>query len=127
MIYVIAQFLDTSTDYLLGFTINELSSADIEEELAAVKDEGKINKTVRRLTKEKQQQVLTFAEYLSSREGKIKREVPKISPLPPTERQRNLAIINARLDSVEREYGIDARRDMERSIREELGGSDSDE
>lgn len=127
MIYVIAQFLDTSTDYLLGFTINELSSADIEEELAAVKDEGKINKAVRRLTKQKQQQVLTFAEYLLSREGKTKSEAPKISPLPPTERQRNLAMIKARLDSVEREYGTDARRDMERSIREELSNSDAGE
>lgn len=124
-LYVIARFLDTSTDYLLGLTINELSAADIEEELAAVKDEGKINKTIRRLAEQKQQQVLTFAEYLLSREDKAKIDAPKISPLPQTERQRNLAMIKTILNSVQQKWGIDARRDMERSIYDQLGGSDA--
>lgn len=119
--------LGVSADWVLGLTKEELPVADLEERLAAATGEGKINKIMRGMNKQKQQQVLTFAEYLLSREAEPRNQVPKISPLPPSERQRNLAMIRARLDSVEKDYGIDGRREMERSIREELTGDDSGE
>lgn len=126
-LYVISKFLDTSTDYLLGLTTNQLSSADIEEELATSKGAGKIDKLINKLSRAKKKQVLDYAEYLLSRESNIEKKPLRLSPLPLTERQRNLAMIRARLDSVEKDYGIIARRDMEESIREELSGDDSAE
>lgn len=119
--------LGVSADWVLGLTKEEQPVADLEEKLAAATGEGKINKLMRDMSRQKKQQVLDFAEYLLSREGKAKRYVPKISPLPPTEKQRNLAMIRARLASVEKDYGVLARLDMEQSILDEIGGDDSAE
>lgn len=127
ILYVIAQFLDTSTDYLFGLTGSELSAADIEEELNKAKGEGKINKLMRDMSKARQKQVLDFAEYLLSRETDSQRQAPRISHLPKNEIQRNIATIRAQLDSVQQKYGTDGRRDMEQAIWDELGGIDSGE
>jgi transcriptional regulator with XRE-family HTH domain len=126
-LYIIAQFLETSTDYLLGLTTNQLSAAESEEELAAARGEAHINKVMRHMSKERQKQVVAFAEYLLSQERQNPTGVaPLISPLPLTEREQNLATVKKMLESVERKHGVEARRDMERSIREEFDDIDAE-
>lgn len=127
-LYIIAQFLETSTDYLLGLTTNQLPAADVEEELAAARGEAHINKLMRNMSKERQRQVIAFAEFLLGQEQKDRTQgMPAISPLPLTERQRNLTAIKTLLDSIEREHGAIARRDMERTIHEEFSNVDNTE
>lgn len=62
--YVMVKFLRSSADYSMGLSENGMSPAEIEEELAAARGAGKINKLMDRLPKDGQRQVLTFAEYL---------------------------------------------------------------
>lgn len=127
-LYIIAQFLETSTDYLLGLTTNQLPAADVEEELAAARGEAHINKLMRNMSKERQRQVIAFAEFLLGQEQKDRTQgMPAISPLPLSERQRNLTAIKTLLDSIEREHGAIARRDMERTIHEEFSNVDNTE
>lgn len=67
-----AEVVGTSVDYLTGLTKTQAPVAEIEEALAAASGAGKINKIMDRLPKDKQQQVLTFAEFLLSQEKKSK-------------------------------------------------------
>lgn len=119
--------LGVSADWALGMTETELPVADLEEKLAAATGQDKINKIMQGMNKARQKQILDFAEYLLAQETNTEREQPRRSRLPLDEAQRNLAMIKARLDSVEEKWGIDGRRDMKRQIREELDGNDSDE
>lgn len=116
----------TSTDFLLGATDEEKSIAKLQDELLAAKGGGPIHRIMNALPVNKKQQILDFAEYLLSQEPKEQpsKTAPTISPLPLTERQRNLSAVKAILDSVEQKYGVDARRDMEQAIWDELGGGD---
>lgn len=63
--------LGISADWALGLTETELPVADLEERLAAATGEGKINKVMSGLSKDRQQQVIDFAEFLLSQEKKI--------------------------------------------------------
>lgn len=116
----------TSTDFLLGATDEEKSIAKLQDELRAAQGGGPIHRLMNALSENKQQQVLQFAEYLLFQEDRVQGK-PIISPLPLTERQRNIAVIRALLDSVQQKYGIAARRDMERSIYDHLTGNDGAE
>lgn len=124
MLIKFATVYGTSTDYLLGVTKKTESFEELEKKLAEATGGGPIHKALQALPKPKQQQVLQFAEYLLSQEPGA-RKVPAISPPPLTEDQRLEAAINIILNSVEEKYGIDARRDMERRIRDELRGGDA--
>jgi transcriptional regulator with XRE-family HTH domain len=66
----LATALGVSADWLLGLTTEELPVADLQEKLAAATGEHRINKIMRKLPKDKQEQVMTFAEYLLSVEQK---------------------------------------------------------
>lgn len=123
----LAKALEVSVDWLLGLTEQPLPAADLDEMAATAKGEAHINKVMRNMSKERQKQVIAFAEYLLSQErqnpGGI---VPLISPLPLTERQQNLQSIKKMLDLIERNHGTQARRDMERSILEEFDNVDTE-
>lgn len=60
--------LETSTDYLLGLTENQLSAQDVEEELAAGGIGGQYERVMARLSPERQAQALDYARYLSELE-----------------------------------------------------------
>lgn len=55
---------ETSSDYLLGLTDNQLSPADIEEELRTGGLGGRLGEIFGQLPADKRQQVATFAEAL---------------------------------------------------------------
>lgn len=122
-----ATVYETSTDFLLGATEEEKSIAKLQDELKAARGGGPIHRIMNALPVNKQKQILDFAEYLLSQEPQEQpsKTIPIISPLPLTEQQRNLATVKAILDSVEQKYGIDARRDMERRIRDQFSDGNS--
>jgi transcriptional regulator with XRE-family HTH domain len=61
----LAQVFDTSTDYLLGLTDNQLSAEGIEEELAAGGIGGKAERIMARLSQPRREQVVEYANYLA--------------------------------------------------------------
>lgn len=65
-----ADVVGVSLDYLLGRTETPSPVAEIEEALAAATGKGRINRIVGQLNKDRQQQVLDFAEFLLSQEKK---------------------------------------------------------
>lgn len=105
-LYVLAKYLHTSTDYLLGLTDNSLSVKDIEEELAHAKGGGGAGKVMSRLTKEQRAQVLAYAEFLSTQ---------TTPPLTPAQRAR-IEIMNI-LNSIERNFNPAVRREVEQVLR----------
>lgn len=101
MLYVLASYLQTSTDYLLGLTDNELSAADIQEEIATGRGEGKIDKLMNRLSREQRQQVVNFAEYLLAQSGRAE-EIAR----------NNEAGFEAALNTIQRKYDEDVVDDL---------------
>lgn len=101
MLYVLASYLQTSTDYLLGLTDNELSAADIQEEIATGRGEGKIDKLMNRLSREQRQQVVGFAEYLLAQSGRAE-EIAR----------NNEAGFEAALNTIQRKYDEDVVDDL---------------
>lgn len=61
-----ARYFGTSVDYLLGVTNNQLSSEDIEEELAAGGIGGRFERVMARLSPARREQVVEYADYLAS-------------------------------------------------------------
>lgn len=104
-LYVLAKYLETSTDYLLGLTDNAASVADMEEIIAAASGQSKLDRLTESLTKEQRQQVVLFAEYLQAQNE------------PPTPAQMRANIV-AMLESIEKERGLAARQEFERGLRE---------
>jgi transcriptional regulator with XRE-family HTH domain len=107
----LVKMLGVSADWVLGLTEESLPAETLNEMANSARGEAHINKIMRNMSKERQRQVIAFAEFL----------------LPLTERQRNITAIRTILESVEREHGTTARRDMERTIREEFSNVDNTE
>lgn len=64
MLYVMLTFYKASANYVLGLSTSPTSPADIEEELAEARGEGRLSKAMDALPKEKQEQVMEYAEFL---------------------------------------------------------------
>src|SRR5690606_34118795 len=64
MMAAMAQILEVSLDHLMGLTEITSPVTELLEDLANASGEGKINKIIKQLPKDKQEQVITFAEYL---------------------------------------------------------------
>jgi transcriptional regulator with XRE-family HTH domain len=124
----LVKMLGVSADWVLGLTEESLPAETLNEMANSARGEAHINKIMRNMSKERQRQVIAFAEFLLTQEQKDRTQVvPAISPLPLSERQRNITAIRTILESVEREHGTTARRDMERTIREEFSNVDNTE
>jgi transcriptional regulator with XRE-family HTH domain len=63
----IAEALETSTDYLLGLTDNQLSAADIDRELATGGLGGRLGDILADLTDDQRQQLLHVGEAMQAR------------------------------------------------------------
>jgi transcriptional regulator with XRE-family HTH domain len=72
MMAAMAQILEVSLDHLMGLTEITSPVTELLEDLANASGEGKINKIIKQLPKDKQEQVITFAEYLLAQEQKSK-------------------------------------------------------
>lgn len=121
MLYVIARYLNTSSDFLLGLTDNPLSVADIEEERDAANGQSTIDKVVKGLHPDKQKQVLNYAEYLLMQESieSVEKNRQSNRELPPLTESERIAMEAYRwLLTIERTRGVEARRDIERVFRE---------
>lgn len=68
MMAAMAQILEVSVDYLLGLTATESPVSEILEDLEAASGEARINRLMRALPKDKQGQIVLFAEFLLSQE-----------------------------------------------------------
>lgn len=101
ILYIATRYLETSADYLLGFTENELSAHDLEEEIATAKGGGRISRIMRLLSRDKKRQVVEFAEYLLGAAGRAE------SPDP-----NNEDAWHAALDVIERKHGKDVADDL---------------
>lgn len=99
MIYVVARFLGTSVDYLLGLTDNALSTQDSEEELSLNRQEGRIVQLMRLLPRDRQAQMVEFGEWL-------------LSQSPQPDQQKKTAAWHAAVNIIERKYGEDMTRDV---------------
>lgn len=112
--------LGTSADWLLGLTEQPLPAADLDEMAAQARGEGKINRVLKNLPKDKQQQVIQFAEYLLSRQP--------LSQSDNTAAESDEAILNesrriaseARqwLDSIQRTRDLKTRQEIEKIFRD---------
>jgi transcriptional regulator with XRE-family HTH domain len=102
----IAKALGVSSDWLLGLTTEKLPVVDLEEMLATAKGESKVDKIMVKLPKEKQQQVLTYAEYLLAMEERNRFEND-----PQTNQGRRLKDL---FESVDRMLGADSRKAVEK-------------
>lgn len=98
---VLAKYLETSTDYLLGLTDNALSAADIEEEMAITSGKSKLEQLMHHLSRDQKQQVMHFAEYLLAQSGRVE-EIA----------QSNAAGIEAAMNVFTRKYGQDVADDL---------------
>lgn len=114
-LYVLAQYLETSTDYLLGLTQNELSAAEAEEDTDALNGDSHLNRVLRHLPGEQRRQVVAFAEYLLAQSEQA--IDAKRSIFAPTQRQREDAAMRDMLESVQRDMGVDARKKLEQILR----------
>lgn len=121
----LARGLGVSADWLLGLTEQSLPAADLDEMAAQSRGEAKINKMMKKLPQEKQQQVLQFAEYLLYQAGINRENVPTIHPIPLSEEQRLNLAAERILDLVEENHGLPARKRIERQIREQFSDDDS--
>lgn len=73
LLAALAQVLEVSADYLLGLTKITSPVSEILEDLEAASGEAKINKVMRKLSRDNQNQVVTFAEYLLDQEKKTEK------------------------------------------------------
>lgn len=105
-LYVLAKYLNTSADYLLGLTDNNLSVKDIEDDLAHAKGGGNANSVLSRLTKEQRDQVIAYAEFLATQPA------PGLTPA-----QRGRIEIANMLASVERNFDETVRKEVENVLR----------
>ena len=115
-LYVLAKYLNTSTDYLLGLTENALAPADIEEELSASNGEGKINRIMRRLSSERQQAVVQFAEFLAAHPTTASSNI-FLSP-PLSEKDYIEQEAKRLMELVDATYGSDVRKSIDKSFHE---------
>ncbi len=122
----LAEYFDTSLDYLAGRTIRESSISAIDEDLQTGGISGRLGDIYRTLPPNKQEEVFKFAEALAVITQKEQRVPPILSPIPMNERQRAVAIAKAVLESVERKHGVEARREIEREIYNRFGRADLD-
>jgi transcriptional regulator with XRE-family HTH domain len=67
---VMADVVGKSLDYLNGLTDTQEPVAEIEEARQAAQGAGKINRIMDKLPKDRQQQILDYAEFLLSQEKK---------------------------------------------------------
>jgi transcriptional regulator with XRE-family HTH domain len=66
----LARAMGVSADYLLMLTDEQLPVADLSEQLANTKGEGKIDKLLKAMTPEQRRQVIAYAEYLLAQAGR---------------------------------------------------------
>lgn len=109
----LAKALGVSADWLLGLTEQSLPVADLDEMVAQAKGEGKLNKVMRNLSPDKQQQVYQFAEFLLSRQPAIESYVDGLS-----ESERIAHEAHKWLDSIERTRGTTTRKEIEKVFRD---------
>lgn len=112
--------LGISADWLLGLTEQPLPAADLDEMAAQARGEGRINRILKNLPKDKQQQVIQFAEYLLSRQP--------LSQSDDTAAGSDEAVLNesrriaseARqwLDSIQRTRDLKTRQEIEKIFRD---------
>lgn len=111
----LARALDVSADWLLGLTEQSLPAADLDEMAANANGEGRINKVMRNLPLDKQQQVLQFAEYLLSRH----RAMPDAARNGDADEARRISREATKwLDSIEKKHGLAARQEVEKLFRD---------
>jgi transcriptional regulator with XRE-family HTH domain len=96
-LYVLAEYLGTSADYFIGLSESALSPADIEEELANAKGEGRIARLLAALNREQRAQVISFAEYLLMQSGQA-------DAIAGDDQEALIASLNV----LQRKYGPDA-------------------
>lgn len=116
----LAKALGVSADWLLGLTEQPLPVADLDEMAAQARGEGRINRILKNLPKDKQQQVIQFAEYLLSRQS--------LSQSDGTAAGSDEAVLNesrriaseARqwLDSIQRTRDLKTRQEIEKIFRD---------
>lgn len=107
-----------SADYALGLTEEPLPAAYLDEQLKQIEGEGKLDRLVNKLPKEKQQQVFEYVEYLLSKEpGGRSSDAMAESRRLAEARQVN-AEMRALLDSVERTRGLAARQELDKVFRD---------
>jgi transcriptional regulator with XRE-family HTH domain len=104
-----ARALGVSADWLLGLTEQPLPVADLEEMLAQAKGESHINKLLKMLPPEKQQQVIDYTEFLVTRESESGDRL--------TQRQRDTLRAERAIALVEKEFGEIVRIQLEKIIR----------
>jgi transcriptional regulator with XRE-family HTH domain len=68
--YILAKRYDASANYLLGLSDDPRSLTDVEDVLADESDEERVSRLIRKLPREKQDQVVAFAEFLLAQEHK---------------------------------------------------------
>lgn len=107
-LFVLARFLGTSTDYLLGLSDNGLSAADIEEELATARG-GTLDAILLKLPREQRSQILAFAEFMLARYTAAEDNL--------TQRQRDDIRAEQAIASIEKEFGVPVRIELEKIIR----------
>lgn len=116
----LAMTLEVSTDWLLGLTEEKLPVADLEEMLRTAKGESRIDLVANKLTADKKQQVLQFAEYLLAQEGNQaeRGRVVLSGTSNLAESQRIQTEARQWLDSIERARGVDVRKEIEKTLRD---------
>lgn len=112
-LYVLAKYLDTSTDYLLGLTDNAASPADIEEELFEPKGRSKLEALMRTLPLDKQQQIMQFAEFV-----RIHYIASLSNSIAVTEEQQIAIESEKLLNSIERQRGTTIKEEIEKIFRD---------
>jgi transcriptional regulator with XRE-family HTH domain len=93
----LAKAMGVSADYLLMLTDEELPVADLSEQLANSKGEGKIDRLMKAMSPEQRRQVITYAEYLLAQSGQADAVAGD-----------DQAALIASLNVLQRKYGADA-------------------
>lgn len=120
LLYALAEYFETSLDYLTGRTKLASSIAVIDEDLQTGGISGRLGEIYKALPLDKQIEIFQFAEALRTIQQKD-RPTP-----PPNDSQRRRANIVTILESIDRIMGRDVRIEIERMIRDKgfLGGID---
>lgn len=114
----IAKHLGVSTDWLMFLTEERTTVAELEEKLASATGEAEINKIMEQLPKEKQQELMQFANYLLSQNPGANPTVSGgIAPLPLSEKQRNASRARKLFQLIERDWGEGARDEVREVFR----------
>lgn len=120
LLYALAEYFETSLDYLTGRTKLASPIAVIDEDLQTGGISGRLGEIYKALPLDRQIEVYQFAEALYTIQQRNR-------PAPlPTESQRRRANIVTILESIDRNVGRDVRIEIERLIRDKgfLGGID---